>query len=218
VRGAADGVLRLGMKVGQGGGLCLLGARNEDLAKEAFDRFLAKHPGHAQALVFRARALHRMERDEESLADYRAAVVSAKSPEPDLFQEASEALAKCGKVDEAVRLLGNGIEKLGPVPSLVLKAMSLEIATGRFDAALSRVDAMQKSAPRREPWMATRAGILEQAGRTAEARVAWEALRSRLAALPNLERGSHAMSVLAEQAEKALRSLASNQPTATPQP
>ena len=52
--------------------------------------------------------------------------------------------------------------------------------------------------------MAKRAALLAQAGRRAEARAAWQALIDHLAALPNLERGSHAMSILAEQAREAL--------------
>lgn len=189
-----------------------LGARRAGEAKAALDRFLAAHPRNPQALVFRARALELLGKPDACLADFRAALAASTHPEPDLFQEAAEALAFRGHRGEAVRVLAAGIAKLGPVPSLVLEAMSLEIGTGQFDAALSRVDAMQKSAPRPEPWMAKRASVLEQAGRRAEARAAWEALIVHLAALPNLERGSHSMSLLAEQAQQALQRLPTTNP------
>ncbi len=100
-----------------------------------------------------------------------------------------------------------GIEKLGPIPSLVIRAMDLEIATKNFAAALTRVEAMRQSAPRPEPWMAKRASILAQAGRIQESRAAWQALVEHLAALPNLERGSHAMSKLTAEAKQALAAL-----------
>jgi hypothetical protein len=72
---------------------------------------------------------------------------------------------------------------------------------------------MRQSAPRPEPWMARRASILAQAGRIEESRAAWQALVDHLSALPNLERGSHAMSTLMEQAKQALAALA-NPPAA----
>src|SRR6185295_16944792 len=99
-------------------------------------------------------ALAALGQTEASLADYRAALLTAGPPEPDLVRETADELAALGRPDEAVEVLANGIEKLGPIPSLTLRAMDLEMATGRFDAALVRVDAMQKTAPRPEPWMA----------------------------------------------------------------
>ena len=207
-------------------GRAALGAGQAPEAKAALDRFLAAHPGHAQALMLRARAFERLGENAPCLDDYRAALAASAQPEPDLLQEAAEALAFRGREEEAVRVLAAGIDRLGTVPSLVLKAMELEIATKKFDAALSRVDAMQKSAPRPEPWMARRASVLAQAGRTEESRAAWQALVEHLAALPNLERGSHAMSKLAEDARQALAALAglsaihpqSSAPTISAQP
>ena len=83
--------------------------------------------------------------------------------------------------------------------------MDFELAAQRYDDVLKRIDAMQASAPRPEPWMAKRASILAQAGRADDAKAAWTALRDHLLALPNLERGSHAMSRLLEEAQAALK-------------
>jgi tetratricopeptide (TPR) repeat protein len=170
------------------------------------DGFLVRHPGHAQALVYRARTLAKLERHAASIADYREALKRTPTPEPDLVQECADALAARGCVKEAVQVLAAGIDKLGEIPSLVQRAMNLEIATKDFTAALRRVESMRQSAPRPEPWMARRASILAQAGRIEESRAAWQALVDHLSALPNLERGSHAMSTLMEQAKQALTS------------
>ncbi len=185
-------------------GKILLAARVGKDAKAALDRFLAAHPGDAQALLSRARAWALLGKDEPCLADYRAALAATSRPEPDLFQEAADAMAVRHRPDEAVLVLDSGIKKLGPIPALVLRATTLEAAAGRFDAALSRMDEMEKSAPRPEPWMAKRAALLDQAGRATAARAAWEALGKHLAALPNSERESHAMSMLAVQTQQAL--------------
>lgn len=100
------------------------------------------------------------------------------------------------------------MKRLGPIPSLQLKVLEVEVAAGRCDSALSRLDAMQRSAPRPEPWMEKRASILAQAGRPAESRAAWQALVSHLRSLPANERDSHAMARLAERARQALAALA----------
>ncbi|KAB2644061.1 MAG: tetratricopeptide repeat protein [Verrucomicrobia bacterium] len=187
-------------------------------AKTALDTLLAGQPEHARGRLLRARAAQRLGDAAGSLADYREALRRTPAPDPDLLQETAGALAAGGLPEEAVRVLAAGMEKLGPIPSLVLRAMEVEIATGNFDAALARVEALRKSAPRPEPWMARRASVLAQAGRIEESRVAWQALVTHLEALPNLERGSHAMSKLAEDARHALASLANLTPSATSNP
>ncbi len=190
-----------------------LGAKRPEIALEALDRSLKARPGNPLALIYRARALELIGRGQEGLADYRAALAVAVNPEPDHFQEVAEAMAKYGRPEEAVSVLVAGITRLGPVPSLIMKAMAMEMATGKFDDALQRVEMMRISAPRPEPWMGKRAEILEQAGRYGEALAAWQALVTHISALPNLERGSHAMNTLAEQAQNALRRISSATPT-----
>ncbi len=185
-------------------GMCLhhLGKSSEALA--CLNSFVAAHPENSPARLQRARVHSALGETIASLDDYRAAIRLAPLLEPDLVQETADALAKNQQSEEAVQILDSALKTLGPVPSLMLRAVDLETATGRFEAALTRVDALQKIAPRPEPWMARRATVLAQAGRSHESRAAWLALRDHLAALPNLERGSHAMSLLAEQAQRAL--------------
>lgn len=170
--------------------------------------FLQTHADHGIALLAHARVLAKLERYEESLKAYRTALRRTTDPEPDLYQEVAEALTLHKHNDEAIETLQLGMARRGNVPSLVLKAMEMEIALGRFDEALKRVDVMEQQAPRPEPWMARRAALLTQAKRFDDARSAWTALRDRIAALPNLERGSHAMSLIFEEAQQALAALA----------
>jgi tetratricopeptide (TPR) repeat protein len=183
-------------------------------AKEVLDRFIAAHPQHAEALAARGRAFRTLGETEAAIADYRTALALTDRPEPDLVEECAGTLFAAGRPGEAMAVLARAIELLGPVPSLVLRALDAEIDAGDFDAALGRIDALQKMGPRPEPWMAKRARVLAQAGRTAEARAAWEALAAHLAALPNLERGSHAMSKLAAEAAAELKAPTSPKPIA----
>lgn len=101
--------------------------------------------------------------DKEALDDLRAALAANPEAQPDLVVEVAQALACGGLADEAVRVLEAGVKRLGPIPSLQLKILEVELNAGRYDSALSRLDAMQRSAPRPEPWMEKRASILAQA-------------------------------------------------------
>ncbi|MBC8040829.1 MAG: tetratricopeptide repeat protein [Opitutaceae bacterium] len=179
-------------------------------AREAcglLDGYIAKNSGNAHARLLRARARLALGEKEKAISDYRAALAMSRAPEPDLYQEVGDAMAVQRMTVDALAVFEAGLRKLGPIPSLTLRAMDIEVATGRYEAALARVDVLQRSSPRPEPWMAKRASLLAQAGRKVEAREAWTALANHLAALPNLERGSHAMSLLAEQARRALAAL-----------
>lgn len=176
-------------------------------AKEAFDRQLVSHPETTRAWLLRARAERELGQHPASLADYQEALKRTSSPEPDLIEEVASALAANCKKKEAIEVLDGGMEKLGKIPSLVLRAVDLEIETKNFEAALRRVEEARQAAPRPEPWMARRAKILAQAGRIDESRAAWKALADHLASLSPGERTSRAMTQLNEEAQQALTKL-----------
>jgi len=172
------------------------------------DAWIAAHPAHPGALLLRARTRTQLGAAEAALADYRAALAATPQAEPDLVQEVADALAAQGVAAEAARILAQGIERLGPIVSLMSRALALELAAGEFDAALARIAILQATSPRPEPWMTRRAEILTQAGRAAEARAAWQALLTHLAALPPPQRAAHAMALCAERAHQSLAALA----------
>ena len=187
-------------------GQALLSGNQPAEAKRSIDEFLAAEPPNSHALRLRARAFAALKDPERSLADYRASLRLGVT-DPDLVLEAADALNANGHAEEAVQLLSAALAQVGEIPVLVRRAMELEISTGQFDSALKRVDRLQKFAPRPEPWMAKRASLLAQAGRIPESRAAWESLLAHLSELPNLERGSKPMNLLAEQARQALAAL-----------
>ena len=191
---------------------------NPKAALPLLESHLRLQPDDISALVFHGQALSQLDRHAEAAADFREALRQSGEPDPDLWQHTANALVAQGSMKEALQVLSDAIGKMGAVPSLVLRAMELEIAIKDFDAALRRVDVMQKSAPRPEPWMARRATILGQAGRTEESKAAWQALVDHLNALPNKQRSAHAMSKLAADARKALDSLANPSIPTKPNP
>lgn len=185
-------------------GQALMAGDKFEAAKAVLDEFLTQHPQHGGALMTRARVLMKLEQFETALADFRESLAKTPHPEPDLVIEVAEALVSQKHAEEAADLLDGHLKQNPHSLGLVMKALDLEISLGRVDAALSRVDALQKAAPRPEPWMAKRATVLTQAGRNEDAKAAWLELWEHLQALPNLERGSHAMLIIAEQAQQAL--------------
>lgn len=188
-------------------GEAFLVTHNFAKAKEALDRQLVSHPETSRAWVLRARAEQELGQLEASLADYREALKRTRSLEPDLVEEVANALAAAGNKEEAAQVLTAGIEKLGKIPSLVLRAVDLDIEMKNFDTALRRIERARQEAPRPEPWMARRAEVFAQAGRIEEARAAWKELLARLGSLPDDERSSRAMTQLTERARDALASL-----------
>ena len=89
---------------------------------------------------------------------------------------------------------------------------------GAFDAALTKLETMERNSPRPELWMAKKAALLERSGRKEESRAAWLALQQRIAALPNLERGTQPLNQLAAQAKDALAASSASQTTSSPPP
>ena len=90
--------------------------------------------------------------------------------------------------------------------------MRIETGLGNYDGALRRIGDAMQTAKVKEPLMARRAGLLAQAGRISESIAAWRELQARVAAMPEAERGSHAMSSLAVRTRQALAALSSAQP------
>lgn len=195
----------------------VIGGRIE-AARVVLDVFLQKSPDHAAALFVRARILDTLKKPEQSLADYRKALEFTVNPEPDFFLEMADKLVAQHCNDEAIALIQKSIGMKGQVPSLVLKAMALEIAAGRYDDALRRLDSMATLMPRPEPWMAKRASVLAQAGRLDESKNEWLALLDRIRAMPNLERGSVAMGALAKEANQAICALSAQAETPSSPP
>lgn len=178
-----------------------------DLAKsrELLDELLTAFPDHVEGRITRARLFMQDKLTGPALDDFRAALdASGGKADVALVMETVDLLVSIDERDEALKTLDQQISIQGDLPPLLTRALEMEAAAGKFDAAVSRVDAIAKNTPQPELWMAKRAELLTQAGRKADARAAWETLLSHLDSLPNLKRGQPAMLEFADQAKKAL--------------
>lgn len=199
-------------------GLALHNAGRNEEALKHLDDFLQAHPGGVRALSVRGRAFLKLGRAHEAMADLRKAIEFSSAPETELITDLAIACRDAGKPAEAGKVIDAGLKTKANAPDLLQCALDIETAAGSWDAALGRIDALQKDAPRPEPWMARRAELLQTAGRTDEARAAWSALRAHLLSLPNLERGTPLLAGVLAQTEKALGNPSPPPVIAPPQP
>src|SRR5439155_22460749 len=112
-------------------------------------------------------------------------------------------------LDEVVRGLDAGVDKLGPVVTLQLYAIELELQRGRYDAALARLDTIAAQSVRQETWLARRGEILERAGRADSARATYATALTTLDTLPPSARRVGAMTELRTRVCAALTRLGS---------
>jgi predicted Zn-dependent protease len=185
-------------------GLALHAAGKDDEAKRELDAFLITQPKHVNALATRGRVLMKLGDPAAASQDFQKAIQHSVSPTAGLVSEAAKVIAAAGNPEDASKLLDERLKANGDDPELLACALEIDKGRGAWDAALRRVDALQKTAPKPEPWMARRAELLHTAGRPDEARAAWTALRAHLLSLPNLERGTPLLVGILAQTEKAL--------------
>lgn len=185
-------------------GRALLETGKREPAVAALSHFLEKHPGHAGALLLRARARSELGLRAAAEEDFAALFAASSDPSPDLFLERAANLTADEKRAAALAVLEAGIARIGPVITLTHAALDLEVALGRHEAALARLDAMLASAPRAERLLASKARVLDAAGRAPESRAAREEALRLIAALPEAKRGLEATRELEAELRAAL--------------
>jgi predicted Zn-dependent protease len=188
-------------------GITLLDAGRPSEASAVLDRVLASRPDQADAWLARARALVALGDPGAAATDYSRALARLRRVTPEHYVERMRALMAAGDLEEALRGLDEGIARLGPVVSLELAAIDLELRQGRPDRALRRLDAAASRSPRQETWLARRGEILEAAGREAEARDAYAACLAALETLPAGRRQTRTLEDLRAKVRAALARL-----------
>jgi len=190
-----------------GRGKMLLESRRFQQAKVVLDRFLGQQPRHIEGLVTRGRVLAKIGARLDAANNFTEALVLAPTPEPELYLERAQVLARDQRyIHGALRGLDEGIKQLGPVVTLELAAIELELREGNYDAALTRLDVITAQSERKETWLVRRGEILKAAGRQEEARKAFSAAIVAIESLPPERRQSRAISALQLRARSALKS------------
>ena len=200
------------------GSMLLESGQKLDSARAALDRFLARRPGHTDALVARARVLVRLKQPDAAVTDYDAAIERTQPParpRPEHYLERADALASMGdlRVPEALRGLDEGLSRLGQPITLQMRAIDLEMRLKHYDAALARVEQILARPGRRERWLMRRGEIQEAAGRPDDARRSYEEALAAIDKLSDGRRNAPATLQLGDELRSALTRLS---PRASP--
>jgi len=179
-------------------GAVFLAAGFPQMAAFEYGTVLAHRPDAHDVLFERGRAELALGHAEAADQDFARAIGSMRTPRPEQIAVRADTLRARGRLAEAVRALDEGMTRLGPVPSLALTAVDLEVELQRYDSALARLDGLLAKTPTNAAWIVRRAEILKQAQRTDEARAEFTRALQQLEAKP-LQRQSQASKALADR-------------------
>jgi tetratricopeptide (TPR) repeat protein len=184
-------------------GLLFFEAGQFQQANGWLNRYLLHTPQNVEALVLRAKVLARLGKHRAAANDYAKVIKHSSKLKPDYFIERARQLINAGRSNRpaAIAVIDEGIEKLGPIVTLELFAIDIEVVSHQYAAALERLERLAVQSPRKETWLVRRGEILLQAGRIAEAHKAFEQALAAIESLPAYHRGSKAIITL----EKRLR-------------
>jgi predicted Zn-dependent protease len=175
-------------------------------AKFVLDRFLSQQPNHFDGLLTRARVLARLGARAEAADEFTHVLGFATTPEPELYLERAQVLAGDeGNLEEALRGLDEGIKRLGPLVTLEVAAIDLELRRKNYDSALARLDLIAAQSARKEMWLVRRGEILKTAGRVVEARAAFDAALVAIDSLSPEHRQNRVVTALELRARSGLK-------------
>ena len=176
-------------------------------ARAYAERVLSRQPNHVEALILRGRANAQLHLLLSAADDLDRALALSPEPGPDLFIERAQVLESAGPeyLPRALAGIDAGIAKLGSLVVFQLSAIEIEMKTKNFDGALSRVDKVAAQSPRKETWLTRKGEILKAAGRSEEARNAFQTALAALQNLPATRRNVPAMLELEKRLRQAIQ-------------
>ena len=173
-------------------------------ARKELEALVSREPQNSAAHGSLGRVLFSVGEFRASAASFGRAAEYSAQPDVSTFVNQSQAFESAHDPAGALKALDNGIARLGKLVALVVPAVELEVAAGRFDAALARIDALLEILPRKETWLVRRAELLEKAGRPDDARISWEKARKEFSALPPTRQSTPQMTTLGARIDAAL--------------
>jgi predicted Zn-dependent protease len=184
----------------------------------ALERYLGHSADDAEGWALLGRALRASEEPgEASIAFDRAigaAIRAGRNPPPEWYLSRARSLVATGPGfrKQALQGLREGLAQLGEPVTLHLEALRLERDLRRTEAALSRLDHLQRSANLEASWLMLRAEVLEEAGHLGKARAALEQALSDLERVPPGRRRTGAYLELERGIREGLERLAVAEP------
>lgn len=188
----------------------LLESGQPEQATPLIERYVKTSPDEPEGWFLRGDIRAALGDHEAGALDYVEGLRKSPRPRPEYYLRRAKFLALAPKPDPArvLAALDEGIQRVGPVISLVDYAISLELERRNYSAALARLDETMQHAPRRETWLVRKGDILVKAGRVSEAVTAYRAALAAIDDLPPRYRETVPMEKLTRDARHALHELA----------
>ena len=163
-------------------------------------RYLRSDPGHANALLYTARSLAALEMPEDASEMYRKAIAKAPVKTPDHYLEWSDAhfANNVSRLDGAIAILDQGIALLGPIVSLVQRAIELERKTGDLGSAIRYLEMLPSDLASTPRWLTKRADLLWESQRIVKANHAYRQAMDAIDSLPAARRNAPALTMLSQ--------------------
>ena len=184
-------------------------------ALKALDTYVNRHPIDGHGFIERARVKGRMGNHTNAVDDFTQGITLAREPQPEFYLERAQALLALGETNQALAGLDEGITKLGPVVTLQVCAIDLELAQKKLDEAVARLNTIIPQALRKENWLMRRGEIEMQAGRTNAARASFEEALRAIDILPARLQLNRPMAELRARVNQALVSTTNAPATST---
>jgi predicted Zn-dependent protease len=184
-------------------------------AQPFIERFVENVPAEAEGWFLRGDVLGALGKHDAGALDYAEGIRRAPHPRPEHYLRRARFLAAAPNPDRSRVLVAvdEGIERLGPVISLIEYAITLELELKNYDGALARIARAMEHSPRRETWLVRQGDVLLKSGRTTEAVVAYRAALAAIEDLPPRYRETVPVEKLERDARTSLSQISSHPPT-----
>jgi predicted Zn-dependent protease len=187
----------------------LLEAGEPSKARPFIERFLKSTPDEAEGWFLRGDVRGALGEHEAGALDYAEGIRRAPHPRPEHYLRRAKFLAAApgANLKRVIAAVDEGIEKLGPVISLMEYAINLDLEGKNYDGALARIAKAMEHSPRRETWLVRQGDVLLKSGRTSEAVAAYRAALAAIEELPPRYRETVPIEKLARDARTSLSQL-----------
>ena len=139
-------------------------------------------------------------RHSDAILAWSALIAQSARPEPDWF------LSRARLQDPEAALWGLewGLDRLGPIPALLLEIASLEERLGRVAEACATLGILAEASPRKETWLTRQGDLLLRAHLPRKANEHYRAAREALGRLPRHLRRTPSMRTLEHTLDRHL--------------
>jgi predicted Zn-dependent protease len=186
-----------------------LEAGTAEKARPLIDRYLVAAPNEAEAWFLSGDVLAALGDHERGAREYAEGLRRAPHPRPEQYLRRAKFLATAPIMDPArvLAAVDEGMNRLGPVISLLEYAITLELEQKNYERALKRIATAMEHSPRRETWLVRQGDVLLKMGRTSAAVAAYRAALAAIEDLPPRYRSTTTVEKLARDARTALHQI-----------